>query len=89
MKMYKYTDLIDYFSDGSYGFMVREVVEDMRWELEAYYIDYINSYTIRVVFYPDIVSPQAIFDIVEWENLITKIKERYNYVKKSLQSGHS
>jgi hypothetical protein len=73
-----FKDLIKY---DKYEWRVREVVHDLRWELEAYYDDYINSRLIRVVFYTDIMSPRATMRKHEFEQIIKKIDDRYNYTK--------
>lgn len=75
---FNYQDLIDYFDSD---IMIREVIHDLRWELEAYYEVYINSRLVRVVFYPDIISPRTVLDRNQFRDLIKKIEDRYKYVK--------
>lgn len=80
-----FREMVEYFHRNDHGFLLREVVDDLVWKLEAYYTDYIGSHKIIVVFNTDVFSPRKKVNALEFQNLIKMLVEQYNYVKKNLQ----
>lgn len=81
IKTFNYKDIIEYSYRDYVKWKVREVVHEMRWEIEAYYEVTINSRIVRIVFYPDIIEPRIVLDLKGFFELIDKIDDRYKYVK--------
>lgn len=85
----RHKDIILFFGYYNFGFRVREVIDDLEWKLEAYYVENIGSHEINIVFMKDIISPRTKLSQNEFYILTKKIIERKEYVEKNLQPRDS
>ncbi len=85
-----FKDIILYV-DLYHDFKLREVVDDLNWQVEAYYIYKIpnTEKTIKIVFEDDTISPREILNQKELEIFLNKLINTMNYVKESLSTRNS